>query len=1078
METERKVTRTRILLPRRRPDLLTRSRLINLLSDLVDKKLVLVTAPAGYGKTSLLVDFSNRTELPVCWYAIDPIDQDPQRFLAHFIASIKIKFPRFGQLAMAALNSVSSDTLDWGGVITPLVNDVYENIQEHFVIVLDDFHLVEGNKLIATFISRFCQDSDEACHVVIASRALVSLPDLTLMVARSQVDGLDFDALAFQPGEIQALFLQNYQRIIPDDLAQQLATQSEGWITGLLLSQQLLGKDSTAHIRVAHASGAGLADYFTQILLNQPAPIQEFLVYSSLMNEFDANLCSEVLGGILNHEGEGWETFLDHILQRNLFILPVGDEGLWLRYHHLFRDFLATRMQSEHPEDVRIIKHRLADSYSRRGDWERAFGLYTDLKDQEAMVGLIEQAGQSLITSGRWNVVDGWFNALLPGILADRPVVIALQAYLAVLRGDAARGIRLFEIAIPALLHVGTSEALILALVRRSGSFRLQGEYEAALSDAREALALADQGGASPYLRAEITRAIGLVYYQKGELNTALEWLNQALIAIQMANDEESLAKLLVDVGMTQRALGNYSSAKETYQRALDTLQTTANYNWRANLLNNLGVLQSTLGEYEEAVVNLEKALNYATMSSYPRVEAYALASIGDLYQILDANEEALDAYHRSRLLAESVNDGLLLIEIDLGETGVAGKQGDFDRANERLELAMHRAKSSGSLAEQASCQVEKGLLLIRQDQPLVAQSELEKAVSFYETSSNSIAAARAHLFLAAAIASTGALSEAMVHLERTLSLTRALDSYAYVAALGRQVRSELKKMEEAAPAGSWVLPLMREVKTFDRTLSKLRRRIRSRAMVVPFAGPQMHIFGLGSMKVIIDHNLISGSDWGTIIARDLFYLLLSHPEGLTKEAIGAIFWPDVGESDMKFRFKNNIYRLRRALGQDVIVLHEDLYYFNNTLDYEYDVESYQKAIEAAQTSNCLDEKVGHYQAALSLYKGPFLPYIDGNWALPEGERLVMSHLEALMALARIYLQNQQHTKALHCCQRALAEDACFEIAYRVIMQIYAMMGNRAAVTRQFKLCQKILKQEINMSPSVETITLYSSLIQ
>jgi two-component SAPR family response regulator len=693
-------------------------------------------------------------------------------------------------------------------------------------------------------------------------------------------------------------------------------------------------------------------------------------------------------------------------------------------------------------------------------------------------VGVIEQAGQFLITSGRWNVVVGWFNALLPGGLADRPVVLALEAYLAELRGNAPRSLRLFDLAIPELKKEGLRESLMLALVWRSGTYRLLGDYEAALCDAKAALEIADRGGGNPNLLAAITRAIGQVYYQKGELNSALEWFNQALIALQRVNDEETLARLSVDLGMTQRALGKYASAKETYQRALDTLQSTANYNWQANLLNNLGVLQSTLGEYEEAVISLEKSLNYAALSSYPRMEAYALASIGELYQILDADEEAQDAYHRSRMLAESLNDGLLLIEIDLGEAGVAGKQGDFGLANLRLEQAAQRALSSGSLAEQAACQVERGLLLIRQGQAVQAQAELEKGTAYYGASSNSVKAARAHLFLAAAFASTHEMPEAISHLEQALSLTRALGSYAFMAGLARQVKSELEKIKDLALANSEVAPFLQEVNGFDRALSKLRRRIRSKVRVVPFAGPQMHIFGLGSMKVSVEHNLIAGSDWGTIIARDLFYLLLSNPDGLTKEAIGAIFWPDVGETDMKFRFKNNMYRLRRALGQDVIVLRNDLYYFNNALDYEYDAESYQKALDAAQNAKSQAEKVEYFQTALNLYKGPFLPLVDGNWVIPERERLVMSHLEALMDLAGIYLQDQQYTRALHCCQRALAEDSCFEIAYRVIMQIYAAMGNRAAVTRQFKLCQKTLKQEINMPPSAETINLYSTLIR
>ncbi len=1077
METERKVTRTRIIPPRRRSDLLTRSRLINLLNDLVEKKLILVTAPAGYGKTSLLIDFATQTELPVCWYAIDVEDRNPQRFLAHLIASIRLKFPMFGEMSGAAMNSAAPGQFDLNELITPLVNDVYENIQEHFIIILDDFHLVEGSKSITSFISRFCQESDEACHVIIASRILVTLPDLMLMVARTQVDGLDYEALAFRPDEIQALAMQNYQRVISDSLAQQLVELSEGWVTGLLLSKSLSSSDNLTQIRVARASGTGLNEYFNELLLSQPVSIQKFLVFSSLMDEFDADLCREVLADLLSSPGESWEPQFGDILRLNLFVLPVGDEGLWLRYHHLFRDYLQAKLAREYAEIVPVIKRKLASVCFKRGDWERAFRFYADIDEQEALLGIIEQAGPLMISSGRWDVVETWFNTLSPGVLADRPRAIALQAYLAMLLGEASRALRLFEIAIPALRTNGPPDQFILALVRRSGSLRLQGKYEAAMVDAREALEVTDQGGATPYLRAETSRAIGLVYYQEGELKAAQEWLNQALMALQSSGNEETLAKLLVDVGLVEYLLGNYSTAKETYRRALDKLQDTTNYAWQASLYNNLGMLQSLLGEYEEAVEDLEKALDYARMGSDLRMQAFALASIGDLYQILEAYEEALEAYRRARSIAEKVKEGKLLIEIDLGEINVAGRQGEYVVAVERLEQILDRARLIQSPAELAACQVAKGYLLIRQDRFAEAIQVLKEAASYYEHKSDSIAAARSQFFLAAAFSNAGALFDAYPILQKGLSWIKDLENFAYAAVLGRQVLPGLEKIQTYMPGDSVLQALMIEIKTFARTLAGLRRRIRSKAAVVPIASARMHIYALGSMTVEVDQHQVSGSDWGSDFARDFFYLLLTHPGGLSREAIEVSLWPDASDSELKYRFKNNIYRLRRALGQDVILLKDDKYYFNSGLDYEYDVERYHKALEQVLASTKLIEKLEYYQVAMNLYKGSFLPQAGGTWVVAERERLAMGHLEALMTMADLYLQGQQYTKALNCCLRALAEDNCNEAVYQKIMRIYARLGNRAAITRQFKRCQQALKKEINMAPSAETTALYLSLM-
>jgi ATP/maltotriose-dependent transcriptional regulator MalT len=190
MDTGLPITRTKIILPRRREDLIPRQRLHRLLEEALDNRLVIVAAPAGYGKTSLLVDYFHQSSMPVCWLALDPLDQDPQRMIAHFIASIHQVFPDFGQTCRVALESMPQDRLNLDALVSLIVNDAYDNIGEHFAIVLDDYHLVEENADINYFINRFLLTVEENCHLVISSRRLLPLPDMPLLVARGQVCGL------------------------------------------------------------------------------------------------------------------------------------------------------------------------------------------------------------------------------------------------------------------------------------------------------------------------------------------------------------------------------------------------------------------------------------------------------------------------------------------------------------------------------------------------------------------------------------------------------------------------------------------------------------------------------------------------------------------------------------------------------------------------------------------------------------------------------------------------------------------------------------------------------------------------
>ncbi len=256
-----------------------------------------------------------------------------------------------------------------------------------------------------------------------------------------------------------------------------------------------------------------------------------------------------------------------------------------------------------------------------------------------------------------------------------------------------------------------------------------------------------------------------------------------------------------------------------------------------------------------------------------------------------------------------------------------------------------------------------------------------------------------------------------------------------------------------------------------------MRRRLRQKASTVPFAPPRLIIRALGKVQVKLSAKSITMADWQTKMARDLFFILLNRPEGMTKEGVGAIFWPDISSDELKLRFKNTIYRVRHAVGKQAIVLQDDYYRFNHGLDYEYDVENFLKEIKQAQRAGTPKEKITHYQAAVRLYKGPFLPESEETWSLSERERLFQYHLETLLQLSEIHLEGGQLQVALDYSQRALEEDPCLEAAHRLAMRIHAAMGNRAAVARQYERCRQALLQEINALPSPQTQTLHDTLM-
>ena len=255
-----------------------------------------------------------------------------------------------------------------------LTNELYDHVENDFLLVIDDYHLLDDIPVISDLVNRFLQLVDDNCHVLLSSRTLPALDDVTLMVAREQVAGLSHAELVFAPREVQALYAQNYHQHLSDEAAQEMIEQTGGWITGMVLSS-LPG--------TARVSGMDTFAYLgRQVLDQQPEPVREFLMRTSLPEEFNSEFCEIVLGPLYS-EPQNWFVLMGLILEKNLFVLPLGEDGRWLRYHPLFREFLQARLREERPQEVQPILERMVTAYEKVGEWEKAYFTCKQLNDPE-----------------------------------------------------------------------------------------------------------------------------------------------------------------------------------------------------------------------------------------------------------------------------------------------------------------------------------------------------------------------------------------------------------------------------------------------------------------------------------------------------------------------------------------------------------------------------------------------------------------------------------------------------------------------------------------------------------------------
>ena len=1070
------IIRTRITAPRRRGKWVARQRLNSLLGELVEKRLVLVSAPAGYGKTSLMIDFVSSCQLPVCWYTVDRLDFDPQRFIAYFAAAIQQRFPSFGQRTAAVLSSEQGQ-MDVDYAATVLINELYDTVSEHFLLVLDDYHLVNDSLQVRHFISRFLQDVEENCHLVLTSRSLLSLPMLPMMAARSEVGGISVEELAFTTEEIQRMYQQNQHQQLTHETAEDIRSRTEGWVTGIVLASQVNPQGTAARARLARVSGFGLDDYFLQVIDHLPAELRTFLLWSSLLEEFNVERCTLVLGPALNLKDAPWQDWMNTIQENNLFAMPVGERGDWLRYHPLFLDFLQSLVSRERPSEARAIEQKMALACIQNGEWDRAFSIYRHLDSREDLVNLIETAGPDILTGGRISTLSAWLDALPAEILNDRPFIIALQGYVAMALGDSSLALTLYNQAVGTMHLPHDRIHLARTLSMRATLQRLKGRLDFAISDANECMQLIDNDLDQRKIKGDALRCIGLCHFHQGKLHESLSWLGNALNIMLSINDHKNEAVINLEMGLAFENLGDYTRSKDKYISALNYWRQVENPIWLSNLLNNLGVLEQMMGNYEQAIFSFDQALDFARSCNYARMEAYILTGIADIYAELQADEQANQVYHMAAAIADRAQEHFLQVYINVQAAALAGYNGDFAAGYQLIQQAQQQITPHGSDMERCLCELEYAGLKILENHAREVIPDLEKACAFFAGNGHKVQQEKAHLYLVLAYQACNQPEKIMEHMLQILStLDEDFPPVTLIAIANRH---------QASLMGCQVNYLHDELARFNQQIEKfrekrpsLRRYLREHIHSVPFAPPTLYVRALGRMQVQVNKQIVSSSEWQTQAARDLFFMLLAKPEGMTKEEISLVFWPDASPEEVKFRFKNTIYRLRRAVGKNAILLEQDIYRFNSSLDYEYDVELFLKENVLANQVQDPMQKLTHFREAIKHYRGNYLSEIEETWALAPREYLRQNYLNIILQVSEIYLDLSNYDLAQEYCQRLIHEDNLLEDAYRLALRIYAAMGNRAGLVRQYQRCVEVFEREINSPPSTQTQELYQDLLK
>ncbi|MBA4383854.1 MAG: hypothetical protein C0410_03900 [Anaerolinea sp.] len=761
-----------------------------------------------------------------------------------------------------------------------------------------------------------------------------------------------------------------------------------------------------------------------------------------------------------------------------MFVLPVDDETLHLRYHHLFRDFLQNSMRSERPEESRQIESCLAKYYEQRKEWERAFEIYSRIGNAEQIADLILRAAPSMILGGRITTLSTWLGYLPTAVRDEQPEFLSIKGSIAVLRGDSKNSLVIMDKAIQGLRENHNVEALTATLIRRSWVNRAFGHYNLALNDAKEAISMSKNDPKLMKLNAEALRSIGLSFYQSGELKMALTSLTTSLEKYNQLGEELDAAKVLLDLGALHLALGEFDEADSAYKKSLSFWQATHNSLWQTNLLNNIGVVQHLRGKYEQAAISFEKAITHARLAMNPRLEGFSLTSLGDLFRDIRALPEARKAYEMAREASESVNDHALQVFLSLSDATLARLTGDLTASEQSNNKALEIAQKGGSKYEIFLCRLEFCVLDLLQKKFEKLNTSLNEVLEYFSIEGFHLEELRTQYYLAVMNLLTHKSVDSQQSFVTFINSSFNERDTPTILRIGFETIELLEDFAKTEDCSSEVIGFIQELRGIESTLIPLRKNIRRHSETVQFTTPKVLIRSFGKCQVKIgDHN-VALSEWKTQMVRDLFFFILQHPDGVTKEEIGEAFWPDSTIEALRVRFKNSIYRLRHALGSESISFIDDYYRFNRTLEYYYDTEDFTQELAIAEKTTDPDGKIHHYIQAINQYRGEYLPKMDYEWAIVQREQYHRFFIASIINLIDLLLKAGQYQAAIHYVNRAVEEDSCFEEAYRAGMKAFSALGDRASVSRYYDKCSAALLKELDLEPSPQTTMLYKELMQ
>jgi len=1108
---------TKLMPPREDSNLLPREQLIKSVLNKDITRIVIITAPAGYGKTVLTLQLSRRLDKPLVWFHLDSNDNDPALFLQYLVEGIRNHWPNIGGKILPLTTRGESLQKMPRLIASLLINDLVRS-DANPLIVLDDYHKIQ-EPIVHSILQELIENLPPQVYIVLASRSIIPLSLSRLYVNKTAIQ-ISTGGLCFTKEEVGTI-LSNRYGLQSSNTIEYIHRLTGGWPAILELVDPLLTDNIPLNIKQNLPLPDTLYDYLaSEVLGKLPSEYQEFMVRGSVLKVLNAEECDLLLARSDSEE------ILKSLANKFLLLTPLSGSTSTYRCHQLFREFLTDRLSEK-----KILLFRRAGRMAR---WKNQIGkaveFYLQSDFDEETKELLEEAGRYNLLIGRWHTVASWLEQLTDDQIRGSPWLSYYRAVIETYRGRADHANQWIEVATAMFTTDNENTGLAECRLLKARLLRCQGRYNDSMILLDQVAAWLNTEEKSQRYDLILEKAYNLTL--SGNLKEAETYLAGSLKLSKQEGNMVACTHMAEALGNIFYQQGQHSRALQIYQWGIrhsseGTLPGYYTQDAVPYIYCDWGELDKALEWAQKSVAVKERYQLVETLPSAYCALSYIYYEIGDFVKTEELIIKALELQYQYG--AERYF--LLLNQMLLSWCRFA--RGNWVESRQLLDDTLIAAETQNDLAC-GLVQMLAGTILAlmgniseAKNILLRAESNLEsmnfrprlcqayKAIAYVHYASGDLKkfekyarkyltlGARLH-FICNALQPTAKLLEPILRfsLENDVETNYAQQMLARLGKFSHSLLFELAVHPNPAVRYRIIAPLteltdeeaLNIIITLSRdSSSEVRQSAQSYLYQLQSPGEtdlinyrktakekmELEVKTFGSFQLYRDSNEITG--WRTRKTRELLALMLHLEVPVCKERLMEELWPEIDPQSGSALFRTTMHYLRRHLenkGLPNLILYQQDGYSLQPDCYLLDYKNFECLINAGLQEEPLREVgVGMLSKAIRLYRGDYMAeQPEYAWAVPRQVRLKHLYIAALLSLARYYRIRGSYDRAKNYLLKLKEADPLCEQAHRLLLQTYAALGDRQAFAEEQRWFRINLLEEMGLTPAPETEELYQRL--